>query len=57
MAPQETLDYPTVCQYVGQVYLETRHQIEQLACKLATAERERDDALRLLARQQERATA
>lgn len=54
-----SLDFETVCKYVGQLFLESRNQLEQpiqqakareseLTLKLENAERERDDALKLL---------
>jgi len=54
----QQLDFPTVCKYVGQLYLESRHELEQLAlreadlkARLAQLEKERDDALKLLRNQ------
>jgi hypothetical protein len=49
------LDYEAVCKLVGHLYLQSRIELEQLsresahmASRLATAERERNDALALL---------
>lgn len=54
-----SLDYQTVCKYAGQLFLETRLELERsaenssdLQLKLATALKERDDALRLLMEKQ-----
>ncbi len=54
---QPLLSYPTVCQYVGQLFLETRHELEQLGLqvrdlqqRVVAAEKSRDEALSLLAR-------
>lgn len=51
------LDYPTVCQYVGQLYLESRAQIElmkakerDLGVRLEEAVRQRDEAVAALAK-------
>jgi hypothetical protein len=59
MPQGNSLDFPTVCKYVGQLFLESRHELEQsrqreaeladrFAIQLATVEKERDDALRLI---------
>lgn len=59
MQQEPSLNYPTVCKYVGQLFLESRHELEQvvqqvrqreaeLNDRLAAAEKERDDALRLV---------
>lgn len=52
--PRDQLDYAATCQYVGQLFLETRHEIEvrgrevlELRRQLQAAEKERDDALAL----------
>lgn len=41
-------DYESVCKSVGQLFLESRHQVEQLVKQLEQVKRERDDALKLL---------
>jgi hypothetical protein len=56
--PQDLpLDFPALCQYVGHLFLTSRHQAElaarecaDLRARLAAAERDRDAALRLLPR-------
>ena len=52
-----SLDYKSVCTYVGQVFLETRHQLEQLTAQnqalrnqLAQAEQARDEAIAAVAK-------
>lgn len=42
------LDFRLVCQWVGQLFLESRGQVEQLSRQLETTRRERDEALTLL---------
>lgn len=49
------MDFETVCKYVGQLYLQSRSEIGQLAeqnrdlkSRLELLQKERDDALRLL---------
>lgn len=55
MSQSVPLDYPTVCQYVGQLFLETRHALERLTSenealrqRAAAAEQARDEAVRAL---------
>lgn len=42
------MDYEAVCKLVGQLYLESRHEIENMAKRANKAEQERDAVLRLL---------
>lgn len=45
------LSYEQVCQLVGQLYLESRQQIEVLSRELTQARAERGEALKLLQKQ------
>lgn len=47
MENQENISYLHICQIVGQLYIESRREIENLASELSKAQRERDDAIRL----------
>lgn len=61
MAGGTPIDYKTLCQYVGQLFLETRHAVESVAqqqqqreaaleAEIASARKERDEALAALVR-------
>lgn len=43
------LSYEQVCKLVGQLYLESRQEIESLSRKAVQAEHDRNEALKLLA--------
>lgn len=51
------LDFQLVCQWVGQLFLESRGQIEQLSRQLEKTRQERDQALTLLRDNGSHATA
>ena len=42
------LNYEEICRYVGQMFLETRHQLELLTARALRAEAERDQAVQAL---------
>jgi hypothetical protein len=45
MNDRTPLSYEEVCRYAGQLFLETRHQLELLTARALAAERERDQAV------------
>lgn len=47
MENQENISYLHICQIVGQLYIESRREVEKLASELLKAKQERDDAIRL----------
>jgi hypothetical protein len=48
MSDRTPLNYEDICRYVGQMFLETRHQLELLSARAAAAEQERDQAVQAL---------
>lgn len=51
MTQDSPLNFEAVCKYVGQLFLETRHQLEREADLRRKAEAERDQALMLMQEQ------
>ncbi len=45
---QDSISYEQVCKYVGQLWLESRNDVEALTARLQKAERERDQAVAAL---------
>jgi hypothetical protein len=57
----EQLDYKTMCEYVGQLFLETRHQLadisdraEVLARRVTELARERDELLQMMLKEKQK---
>ena len=53
MDQDNKLDFATVCQYIGQFFLETRNEINFLASELKKIQAERDQALSLIGKKKQ----